>query len=82
MFSRKTEEIRPIFPRLFPYTLGIFPKWSGMGVGKAGKFGKRPYYCVSLHPEMRRLDGSFRLRVDRKLLSKTLFTLHKCIVNR
>lgn len=38
MFSHKTEEIRPIFPRLFPYTLGIFPKWSGMGVGKAGKF--------------------------------------------
>lgn len=39
MFFRKTEDIRPIFPRLFPYTLGIFPKWSGMGVGKAGKFG-------------------------------------------
>ena len=39
MFSHKTGEIRPIFPRLFPYTLGIFPKWSRMGVGKAGKFG-------------------------------------------
>lgn len=62
MFSHKTGEIRPIFPRLFPYTLGIFPKWSEMGVGKAGKFGKRSYYCVSLHPELRRLDRRFRRR--------------------
>ena len=29
---------------------------------------------VSLNLELRKLDGSFRLRVDRKLLSKTPFT--------
>ena len=32
---------------------------------------------VSLNPELRKLDGSFRLQVDRKLLSKTPFTLHQ-----
>ena len=36
---------------------------------------------VSLNPELRKLEGSFRLQVDRKLLSKTLFTLHEYTVN-
>ena len=37
---------------------------------------------VSLNPELRKLDGSFRLQVDRKLLSKTPFTSHAPSVYR
>jgi len=36
---------------------------------------------VSLNLELRKLDGSFRLQVDRKLLSKTPFTLHQSDIN-
>jgi len=36
---------------------------------------------VSLNPELRKLDGSFRLQVDRKLLSKIPFTLHQSDIN-
>ena len=70
-----------IFPTPFPITPWDFSQMERNGRGKGWKIWKRFSYCVSLHPELRRLDGSFRLRVDRKLLSKTLFTLHKYIVN-
>ena len=36
---------------------------------------------VSLNPELRKPDGSFRLQVDRKLLSKIPFTLHQKDIN-
>lgn len=59
MFSRKTEEIRPIFPRLFPYTLGIFPKWSGMGVGKAGNL-ETPFLLCIFAPGVEKTGWKFQ----------------------
>ena len=44
MFFHKTEQMRPIFPRLFPQPLWFFPKWNGKGVRQTGKLGKRLSY--------------------------------------
>ena len=79
--SHRFHRFAQIFPTPFPITPWDFSQMERNGRGKGWKIWKRFSYSVSLHPELRRLDGSFRLRVDRKLLSKTPFTLHQYDIN-
>ena len=79
--SHRLHRFAQIFPTPFPITPWDFSQMERNGRGKGGKIWKTTLLLCIFAPGVEKAGQKIQAAVDRKLLSKTLFTLHRCIVN-